>query len=157
MLSTPHVFIGAAIGSLIPNPILAFGAGLVSHHLFDLIPHWDPASWHNRAKDFTWTKRDYAVAYADNIIAFIIIWFIYRWWQGSYYQVSVLAGMLGAITPDLWHNVPFWNHLTKPITKPWFNFHRRWHHTLKQQDWWLGLIIAGVTTVISILVLLSMR
>lgn len=157
MLSTPHVLIGAAIGSLISSPVLAFIAGVASHHFFDLVPHWDPASWHDRAKDFTWTKRDYLVAYIDNLIAFALMAIIYWWWRGSYYQVSVLAGMLGAIMPDLWHNVPFWNRLTRSITKPWLNFHRRWHHTLQQRDWWIGLLIAVVTSVISILVLTSMK
>ncbi|MEW5805231.1 MAG: hypothetical protein AB1721_00660 [Patescibacteria group bacterium] len=41
MLDTTHVLTGLVIGKYLKNPILAFGAGVLSHFVLDAIPHWD--------------------------------------------------------------------------------------------------------------------
>lgn len=41
MLSTPHLLVGAAVGSVSPHPIIAFGVGFLSHFIMDKVPHWD--------------------------------------------------------------------------------------------------------------------
>ena len=42
MILTTHAIAGAAIAQFFPaHPVLAFGAGFVSHFLLDTIPHWD--------------------------------------------------------------------------------------------------------------------
>lgn len=42
MSTLPHVLVGASVGSFLPNPIAATGAGFLSHFILDYIPHWDP-------------------------------------------------------------------------------------------------------------------
>lgn len=42
MLELPHVALGAAIATKIPNPALAIPLALVSHFVLDQIPHWNP-------------------------------------------------------------------------------------------------------------------
>lgn len=42
MLETPHVLIGAAIATQIPNPIIAIPLALGSHFVLELVPHWNP-------------------------------------------------------------------------------------------------------------------
>jgi hypothetical protein len=37
-----HISVGAAVGKFIPNPILAFFVGILSHLLIDKIPHFWP-------------------------------------------------------------------------------------------------------------------
>ena len=41
MLSTPHLLVGGAIVTIIPNPLISFPLAFLSHFLFDYIPHWD--------------------------------------------------------------------------------------------------------------------
>ena len=41
MIITPHMLVGAAIGSQSPNLWIAFCLGVVSHFLIDILPHWD--------------------------------------------------------------------------------------------------------------------
>ena len=40
MLATNHVIAGAAIGAATGDPLVAFTAGVISHVLMDLVPHW---------------------------------------------------------------------------------------------------------------------
>ena len=42
MLETPHVIVGAAIATKIPNPLISIPLALGSHFLLDRIPHWNP-------------------------------------------------------------------------------------------------------------------
>ncbi len=42
MLETPHVLIGAAIATAIPDPAVALPLALASHFVTDYIPHWNP-------------------------------------------------------------------------------------------------------------------
>ncbi len=42
MLSLTHSSVGAAAGKYIPNPVLAFLAGIFLHFVFDKIPHFWP-------------------------------------------------------------------------------------------------------------------
>lgn len=41
MLSTPHLLVGGAIVTIIPNPLISLPLAFLSHFLFDYIPHWD--------------------------------------------------------------------------------------------------------------------
>jgi hypothetical protein len=41
MLLTPHVLVGTAIASVIPNPLIAAPLSFISHFAGDLVPHWD--------------------------------------------------------------------------------------------------------------------
>ena len=40
MILTTHAFVGAAIGATTANPLVGFGAGIVSHWISDVAPHW---------------------------------------------------------------------------------------------------------------------
>lgn len=42
MLELPHVLVGAAIATTIPDPGLALPLALVSHFATDYVPHWNP-------------------------------------------------------------------------------------------------------------------
>lgn len=42
MLETPHVLVGAAIGTTVANPYLALPISLASHFVLDKVPHWNP-------------------------------------------------------------------------------------------------------------------
>ena len=42
MMQITHASTGAAVGKFIPNPILAFIAGIIVHFIIDKIPHFWP-------------------------------------------------------------------------------------------------------------------
>lgn len=41
MLLSPHILVGAAIATSIPNPLLGLLFAFLSHFLLDRIPHWE--------------------------------------------------------------------------------------------------------------------
>ena len=91
MLLTNHVLSGALIGALARRPLPAFAAGVASHFLLDAVPHW--GKWGSR-------RRFVRVAVADGLVSLAV--------AGAFAAVSpsarrpaVLAGMAGAVLPDL--------------------------------------------------------
>lgn len=40
MLTSPHAAAGAAIGALMPNPLIAIPVAIASHYILDMVPHW---------------------------------------------------------------------------------------------------------------------
>jgi hypothetical protein len=42
MLELPHVLVGAAIATVIPNPLISLPLALASHFITDYVPHWNP-------------------------------------------------------------------------------------------------------------------
>lgn len=42
VLETPHVAVGAAIASKIPNPFIAVPLAFASHFVLEKVPHWNP-------------------------------------------------------------------------------------------------------------------
>jgi len=41
MLLTPHVLVGTAVASVVPNPLIAVPLSIGLHFLGDMVPHWD--------------------------------------------------------------------------------------------------------------------
>lgn len=140
MLLTVHVFVGAAAGIASQQPAVGFLAGVVSHHIMDMVPHWDPASWHFPKKDFTLTRRDYSVAAADLIVAFLaaiwLIWFI----DLPRLQLLAFWGLVGGVLPDLVHHIPLWKAVTRRYTAVWFRFHSLFHATINPRYAWFGVV-----------------
>ncbi len=42
MLELPHVLVGAAIATAIPDPRISLPLALASHFITDYVPHWNP-------------------------------------------------------------------------------------------------------------------
>lgn len=79
MLITPHVLVGAAIGSQFSNILIAVPLSAFSHIILDSIPHWDPhIDVDLGIEDLE--KKDIVVITADLAIGFTLL--------------SVLAGLL---------------------------------------------------------------
>src|SRR4030066_554764 len=103
MLATPHILIGAVIGSLFsswpPVVIIAF----LSHYILDAIPHTESSTF-RPIKDRTNIKKiDYLVALIDFIFGFLILGFIlFR--SGNY--LLPFLGAFFAVAIDL-DNLPF--------------------------------------------------
>lgn len=146
MLIVGHTAIGIGIGLVTREPVAAFAAGVVSHHLADMVPHFDPGSymlkvpWRPRgARDYE--ARDWLFIAIDLVATFAFLaWLVPQvepslWW-------AVGWGVLGANLPDIVHNVPFWGIRLRQIG--WIRWwqeeiHRKYHWTVNPRLWHVGL------------------
>lgn len=64
MFITVHVATGAAIASLVPNPLVAVPLAFASHFVLDAIPHW-----HDILKSEEPTRRTVKIAGTDLLVA----------------------------------------------------------------------------------------
>ena len=69
MLETPHVAVGAAIASKIPNPFISIPLALASHFLLDITPHWNPHINREIKKFGHPTKKSVNIIRVDSVIA----------------------------------------------------------------------------------------
>src|SRR5713101_6968104 len=69
MLETPHVAVGAAIASKIPNPFISIPLALASHFILDRVPHWNPHFYTEMKKHGKPTAQSTNVAIADSLTA----------------------------------------------------------------------------------------
>jgi len=52
MTATAHALIGASLAAKFSNPLLGIPLAILSHFIFDIIPHWDLGTNH-RNKSMT--------------------------------------------------------------------------------------------------------
>jgi len=76
-----HAAAGALMGALLVNPVWAFGGGLVSHAIMDVVPHYDLPRWEVDAV--------LTVALSAGFIAL----------SGG--EAAVVWGVVGGVLPDL--------------------------------------------------------
>ncbi len=91
MLLTNHVLSGALIGALSRRPLPAFAAGVTSHFVLDVIPHW--GKWGSQ-------RRFLRVAVPDGLISLATIGALAALAPPDR-RVAVVAGMAGAALPDI--------------------------------------------------------
>jgi hypothetical protein len=89
VLITNHVLGGALVGLASPGPASAFGLGVLSHVVMDVIPHWgDPDQ-----------EAFLRVAVVDGLVGLTTMALVTRLTPASR-RPRVVAGMLGACFPD---------------------------------------------------------
>lgn len=81
MTTASHAAAGALMGALLGNPAWAFGGGLVSHAIMDVVPHYDLPRWEVDAV--------LTVALSAGFIAL----------AGG--DAAVVWGVVGGVLPDL--------------------------------------------------------
>jgi hypothetical protein len=100
MFITTHALIGALIGErLADTPALAFGLGLVSHFLADIIPHGDS----NLYKGYvSGSKVKRAVAYVtvDTLVAMLFVMALFNTHLNEH-RLAISLGIFGSVLPDL--------------------------------------------------------
>lgn len=148
-LST-HVAVGAAVGSAFSNPVLAFLAGFLSHHLIDQIPHTDGGAFKVNVKDFARDKRILAIVALDIILLVAVVLAIFNF-RGL--NSSIIAGMFGGAFTDLLDNMPFWSpYLRKTFPVNYFHrFHEFFHFTIENKKYqWFGVFIQFLLIAVSL-------
>ncbi len=139
MMVTAHVAVGAAVGSLTGDPVLAFLAGTASHFAMDAVPHFDPGSYMLPGKE-VYGIREYVWGTADLLacLGFIAVLAMHH-----AHPALIVAGGIGGLFPDALLNTPFWKTFTRKI--PGFGWvqdkvHEGWHRTVLPQDWLAGAL-----------------
>lgn len=120
-----HAAIGAVIGSLVPNPVVAFAMGFVSHFVADIIPHGDSHHYPDflKRRHVAWPV---GIVIFDVVgtIALVVILFLKRSMISPF---SVALGITGSLLPDVL--VAVHEGLPSIITKHLSKFHF-WNHDL---------------------------
>ena len=107
---------GLVIGTLSPNPMVAFAGGLISHLITDAIPHLDARSFRAKSTRKEIWPSDVVIGVIDGAIATAL--FVYMARHGA--TPTVLMGAIGGVFPDI-------------MEAPFFLFYReryRWFHHL---------------------------
>lgn len=89
MMQTSHYSSGALVGKFIPNPALAFVAGVILHFVIDKVPHFWPKD--NKAK-LIFTAIDY-------FIAVVMIALVFLFFKGNI--TNMLWGFAGSAIVDI--------------------------------------------------------
>ena len=128
MYSPIHATAGLLIATAIPNPALAFLAGMGSHYILDAIPHGDTyvGAWltgGHRVRRIA-TVESVDLGLAAIVVLGLIASHPENWW------VTLVAGALGGIMPDLLWGLRFvvdtkgWK---IPLLTKFLRRHDRWH------------------------------
>jgi hypothetical protein len=146
MIGTGHLLVGGAIGvatSLALAPPLAvpvaLGCGIVSHHLLDLLPHTDAATF--------WPARHGPIPLSISLLVALeilvglsLIGFFYF---SQHTTIAFIAGALGGILPDILDEVPLWQERFRrtSLGSLWHRWHTRLHCADMAQSWRTGIVI----------------
>ena len=98
MLETPHVALGAAIASAIPNPLLSIPLAFASHFLLDMTPHWTPHLNTETKKYGRLTNQTLLIIGFDLACALLLTAYLYKYGNNN---PNILFGAFAAILPDV--------------------------------------------------------
>lgn len=120
MTGTTHFLVGAAIGKITGNPVLAVVFGFLFHFVMDLVPHWD-YGFHFQRK-----FRHFLVAGSEPFIG-LFIWIIVGLLKGfsSEMWFTTFIGGAFCLLPDVM-SVFIRLFRIKPL-RPLTSFHTRLH------------------------------
>lgn len=98
MLELPHAMVGAAIVTLIPNPLISLPLALASHFITDYVPHWNPHLSIEKKTLGHYKTESVVLIIIDCFLALTIGALIA--FQSSNFGV-VIAGCFLAVLPDV--------------------------------------------------------
>lgn len=152
MLSTPHLLVGAAIGSTVGGLPGAFAFGLLSHLLLDAVPHTDLDLLEEKHPKKI-MPADYAAVTLDIVVGMVMVF--YFAFSENHIPQHVIMGAFGGITPDLVGNVPFWSPMltSVPVIKQFHQLHMFIGYKNDGSRKLLGVIMQFIAVVIAVVVL----
>jgi hypothetical protein len=120
MLGTPHVIAGLVVGSISPNPVIAFAGGVISHLVADALPHLDARSFRDKSTREQLWKSDFIIGISDGLVCLAILWYVGA--HGA--SPTVITGAVGGLFPDI-IEAPFYLYVRDRFT--WLRFLTKWH------------------------------
>ena len=125
MLETPHVAVGAAIATKIPNPFIAIPLSFLSHFVLDKVPHWNPHIFYETKKYGMPTQKSIGIIAVDVAIALATGSLIAGQAMPNVgHAVTILAACLASVFPDLVEAPYFFLRIRNKTLKNWLDFHK---------------------------------
>jgi len=123
---TPHMLVGAAIGSQCSNLWVVFSLGFVSHFILDFLPHWDYLDSIKVDKPSHLAKI-FLDAALGSLLVLILIWI---------YPQNILMitiGLVAVLLPDVLEFL--YNTFQFKILQPFSLIHHKIHYAQKISFW----------------------
>jgi len=131
MLETPHVAVGVAIATKIPNPLLAIPLALMSHFILEKVPHWNPHLNSETEKYGKPTRQSTIITAIDSTLALVTgSYFAFRALPDIGHAATILAACFFSVLPDVVEAPYFFLNYRKKIIKRWI----LWQKSI-QVDW----------------------
>lgn len=125
MLETPHVFIGAAIATKIPNPLISIPLAFASHFIMEMVPHWNPHLNTETKKFGHVTRKSTWIVITDSTLALICGSFIaYRALPNTGHAITILLASFASILPDLIEAPYFFLKIKNKFIEKWISIQR---------------------------------
>ena len=136
MLETPHVAVGVAIASKIPNPWIAIPLSFASHFVLDKVPHWNPHLYTETQRTGKPSVQSTTFAIADISLAFITgSYFAYRALPNLNLAILILACSLASVASDVIKYPFYYFHLRQKWLVAWVDFERSLQVDTKSIFW----------------------
>jgi hypothetical protein len=126
MTISTHMAIGATIGLVLQNPLLAFIAGFTSHFIVDIIPHGD-SKMAERLKVHKQKLIPYTYGVLDYMIAYYVLLAFLNLKTINNMPAFTLA-IAGSLLPDLL--VVVYEASKGKLFRKFYNFHFYFHDML---------------------------
>lgn len=170
MVLTPHILVGAVIGTKTQNLGLIVALGLASHFILDWLPHWHYLAL-VRLKEFKKTKSfkllflSFLQMGIDTLIGLIIV-FAILWYKNILnliYLPSILFAILIALSPDISIGLAVL-FIPERISKKYIGFLQKYLHKPKKEEkiikegdlTFLNMLSPVLIVIISCVLLLSL-
>ena len=120
MLETPHVAVGAAIASQIPNPLISLPLALASHFILEKIPHWNPHLNTETEKYGRPTLKSTLITAVDSTLALTLgIFIASRFLPDLPRTFTILSACFISVLPDVVEGPYFFLGVRNQIIKRW--------------------------------------
>ncbi|CAN5278481.1 hypothetical protein BH10PAT1_BH10PAT1_7010 [soil metagenome] len=148
MLETPHVAVGAAIASHIPNPFISIPLALASHFILDITPHWNPHINREIKKFGSPTKQSVNIIRVDSVLALVVGSAIALHATPNYMQAAnILACSFVSVLPDVVEIPYYFLHRKDFIVEKWIAWQKSIQNDVSPQ---LGLTVQSIIIIASL-------
>ncbi|MGD8743990.1 MAG: hypothetical protein PVJ52_00150 [Candidatus Woesebacteria bacterium] len=131
MLETPHVVVGAAIATKIPNPYVSIPLAFASHFVLEKVPHWNPHLNTELGKYGKVTRKSRVIVTIDATLALLFgITIASRALPDTLHFLTIISACLFSILPDLVEAPYFFLGYRSERIKKWIGFQKS-----LQVDW----------------------
>lgn len=125
MLETPHVAVGAAIATKIPNPVISIPLALASHFILDMVPHWNPHSYTEVQKHGKISMNTKTFALIDVGLALLVGFTAASHVTPDYgHSATILLASFASVLPDVSKSPYFLLGVRDGMLKKWVDFER---------------------------------
>jgi len=145
MVLTPHILVGAAVGTQVSNIWVAFLFGLISHYLIDFLPHWDYLDV------FKINNYKHIIKVSLDLIIGTVLVLSLTW--SEFNIIIIFSAIFGSLLPD------FLNGISMNFEFKWLKLHTQMHYKIhflffNVLSFWQGIFPTIIVSLIAIWVLI---